>query len=161
MTEILYLTIYSLLPVFHSSSPQVKVVTNCTINIPGVIISILLSTSIEVLIASWLMSAGAQKSHFRIFFFQTTPFANYLRSVVLANRFWDEGFVYKNFIGNAIRNNTCKGVRMQDWAKWWVKLQSGYHKVLNWSIGTLELRQPFRLFLNCSKGTRSHRLPLW
>lgn len=171
MIEVLYLTVYSLPTVFHSSSPQVKVLTNCTIHMLGITISTLPTTSVGVLIASWLMSTVPQKSHFRIFFFQTIPYANYLRSMILGNRCWDEEFAYRNFTENAIRNNTYEGLRMQAWAKWWIKLQSGYCKVFNWSIVALELRQHFRLPIAargpdligylCGRGVTSGGNSLW
>lgn len=60
---------------------------------PGVIISILPTTSIGALI-SGLVDAIAQKFHFRVSFLETTPCANYLRFISLGNRFWDGDIVY-------------------------------------------------------------------
>lgn len=74
-------------------------VTNCTINMPEVIISTLPTTNIGVLIASWLVSATAQKLHFRFCSFQITPYANFLRTVALGNRIWDEEFAYRSSLG--------------------------------------------------------------
>lgn len=91
MIEVLYLTVYSLPTVFHSSSPQVKVLTNCTIHMLGITISTLPTTSVGVLIASWLMSAVPQKSHFRIFF--SRPF---LMPTILGQWSWETDSGMKN-----------------------------------------------------------------
>lgn len=99
------------------------------------------ASSIDVLIASWLVGATAQKFNFIVcfFFFKDTPCASSLKSVAPGSRLRDWEFSYQKLSWGMLSEHTYEGVRTQE-GKWWVELISGYQTVLSWWLWALELR---------------------